>query len=216
MLIETKKSIYVFEYLGRYKIGMSNNINRRLSQLSCGCPGIKCIYCSKLLSNFNKMERMLHKLFWEWNVGGEWFSCIDIKRIESIIEKYGISNIVISSNNKKQWDYAPLMEKFFPKDEDDDELQKVKQENIELDKFLQSLNGSDIPNIYSDLIYDVLFGESTEQLRKKFDTKRFESFRKHLTDEQNKQIDDYTLIVVGLINLYKDFDYIKDFLYNVF
>lgn len=214
MLVETRKSIYVFEYLGRYKIGISKNINRRLSQLSCGCPGIKCIYCSNLLSNFLEMEKVLHKLFSQWNVGGEWFSRVDIKQIESIINKNGKTNVIISKKDKNL-DFLHIMEKLFCKD-DDKNLQEIKEENAELEKFLQSVNGLDVPNIYSDLIYDILFGENTEELRKKFDVERFESFRKHLTDEQNKQIDDYTLIVIGLINLYKDFNYIEYFLYNNF
>lgn len=214
MLGEKRKSIYVFEYLGRYKIGISNNISRRLSQLSCGCPGIKCIYFSNLLSNFSEMEKVLHKLFSQWNVGGEWFSCVDIKQIESIINKSGKTDVIIYKKDKNL-DCLSIMEKLFCKD-DDKNLQEITEENAELEKFLQSINGLDVPNIYSDLIYDILFGENTEQLREKFEVERFESFRRHLTDEQNKKIDDCALIVVGLINLHKDFNYIEDFLCNIF
>lgn len=73
MLVDKIKKIYVFEYAGRYKIGMTNDVQRRLNQLSCGCPGIKCIFSSDFMENASVLERALQKRYLSNSIGGEWF-----------------------------------------------------------------------------------------------------------------------------------------------
>ena len=85
MLYGKSKKIYVFQYADRYKIGVSCNVNNRIKQLSCGCPGIKCIYESEYLDNPFMLESKIHKIHEEYSVGGEWFSFVDIDLIKETV-----------------------------------------------------------------------------------------------------------------------------------
>ena len=84
------RKIYVFAYKDMYKIGISCNVDKRLSQLKCGCPTISKVYESEYLDNGHQIENMLHKKFAENRIAGEWFSDIDISRIDEVVKKYGI------------------------------------------------------------------------------------------------------------------------------
>lgn len=221
LLVETQKldknpkMLYVFKYAGRYKIGITNNIERRLKQLSCGCPRISCEYHSEFISNALAIESYLHKLFEEFWVGGEWFSFVDLDKIKNTVEK---SKLITKNNLKKiaSIDKRNLLLEYFYFDDYEKEVNELeKEENCELEKFLQSVQGIDVPNKYSDLIYSILFGANTEELRKKYHAERFESFRKHLSDEQNKKIDGYFSVAVGMIQMYEDYETIKDFLEQI-
>lgn len=98
-----KQKIYVFQYADRYKIGVSCNVNNRMNQLSCGCPGIKCIYESEYLDNPFMMESKIHKIHEKYSVGGEWFSFVDIDLIKELISSDGkiIDIQEIKNRNKK-------------------------------------------------------------------------------------------------------------------
>ena len=65
------------------------------------------------------------------------------------------------------------------------------------------------------MVYLILFGKNTEELRNIYKVSKFESFRQHLTKEQNETIDNYFKIIVGLANLNYSFDEIKEFVQNV-
>lgn len=84
------KRIYVAEYNGNFKLGVSNNVPKRIRQLSCGCPTIKIIYQSEYISNAFELEAALHKLYKGKNIGGEWFSYVDIEEVSKIVKKNGI------------------------------------------------------------------------------------------------------------------------------
>ncbi|HIQ97783.1 MAG TPA: GIY-YIG nuclease family protein, partial [Candidatus Limivivens merdigallinarum] len=83
------KKIYVAEYKGMYKIGVSVNTERRMKQLSCGCPGIVCIYESPFLDKFYQVEHKLHNIFKSYCIGGEWFSKVDFQIIENTVRIEG-------------------------------------------------------------------------------------------------------------------------------
>lgn len=82
---------------------------------------------------------------------------------------------------------------------------------MQIEKFAQSISGADIPNIYSDLIYNILFSEGTEGMISKYNPRRFESFRAKLTNEQNIEIDKLAKIVGCLINQYWSYEEIEEF-----
>lgn len=222
MLVETRKMnksmkmLYVFKHADRYKIGVTNNIERRLKQLSCGCPQITCEYHSDFIQNAYEIESYLHKLFEEFWIGGEWFSFVDLEKIRSTVGKTGIkkeSNIKNIIGVEKE---NLLKRIFFDYYEDDlENLEKTKYENSELEKLLRNINGTDVPNQYSDLIYSILFGENTEQLRERYNAERFESFRNHLTKEQNKKIDNYYSILIGMVRLHASFEEIRNLLEKI-
>lgn len=84
------KRIYVFAYKDMYKIGISHNADKRLSQLKCGCPTISKLYESEYLDNGHQIEKMLHEKFAENRIAGEWFSNVDVSIIDEVIKKHGI------------------------------------------------------------------------------------------------------------------------------
>lgn len=220
--IECKK-VYVFEYIGKYKIGVTNNTKKRLKQLSCGCPQIKCIYESCFISNAFEVEKILHNHYRKYCIGGEWFSFIDVIEIQDIVDELGnIQHEKAYKNNKAKMmnsfkiNLSKIYDRIFPNHERHlEELNNIKKENNELEKFLYSVNGMDVPNRYSEMVYSILFGKSTEELRVMYNANKYESFRHHLSKEQNETIDNYFKIIIGLTNLNYSFDEIMEFMQNV-
>lgn len=218
------KKIYVAEYNGNFKIGVSNNVIKRIGQLSCGCPTIKIVYQSDYLSNSFELEAMLHNLYKDKNIGGEWFSKVDNKQIKEIIEKHG--NYADYEKCKKE-DNDKISEKlkntlnkvfsnsYFVEDNRGMSAEELGYENEQIYKFSIAVSGSDVPNVYSDLIYSILFGKDTEQLVREYKTSEFESFRKYLTVEQNDIIKKYTHIIGAMINSYWTFEEIKDYMETI-
>lgn len=218
------KRIYVAEYNGNFKIGVSNNVAQRIGQLSCGCPTIKPIYQSDYISNAFELESVLHGIYKDKNIGGEWFSDIDIDEISTIIEKHG--NIADYKKCKKEENeristaLRSEFNRFFvlPKSDSEKEydrgmtVEELRYENEQISKFGIAISGADAPNIYSDLIYDILFGKNTEQLISEYRPCEFESFRKFLSYEQNEIIRKYTCMIGDMINAYWTFDKIKNFM----
>lgn len=205
--MNTNKMIYVFGYLDRYKIGVTENIEKRLAQLSCGCPNIKCLYSSKPISNPFEVEKVLHKLFAKDSLGGEWFSNVDLSIVNETINKY--ANYKKIKNNTNNDELTKIMDKLYPCKELENEVKKMKEENEELAKFTQCVQGLDIPNRYSDLVYSILLGDNTVNLRKKYKAGKFESFRKYLTDEQNNKISGYFSITTAYILSHHSFEDIR-------
>lgn len=75
-----------------------------------------------------------------------------------------------------------------------EEYIRLSNENKEIEKFTNAVKGLDEPNIYSDLIYQIVLGGNTENLVKKYKPKKFTSFRFYLSDEQNLKIKQLTEI----------------------
>lgn len=227
MEINKVKRVYVAEYNGNFKIGISNNVSRRMKQLLCGCPTIKVVYKSDFLEEAFELERYLHKIYSKNNIGGEWFSSVDLEEIKKVVAEKG--TVVANYEELKKRKIREIQEKayelgmeLFPsaesfkqsKDERNLTDEELRFENEEISKFTIAVNGVDIPNIYSDLIYDVLFGKNTEKLLEEYKTSTYESFRNYLTDEQNEEIKRYTTIIGHMINNYWEFSRIKEFIEN--
>ena len=93
--------------------------------------------------------------------------------------------------------------------------EELQYENEQISKFSIAVSGADVPNIYSDLIYNLLFGKDTRQMIKTYKTSEFESFRKYLSQKQNATIKKYTNIIGDMINAYWAFDKIKDYMETI-
>lgn len=218
------KKIYVAEYNGNFKIGVSKNISLRMRQLSCGCPTIKSVYESDYLSNAFELESVLHNLYKDKNVGGEWFLSVDINEISKIIQKHGKiesyekckkEEIERTKKNLIVWkddcnNHFSVLTNNSEEDIRNMPAEELRYENEQISKFTIAVSGADVPNIYSDLIYGVLFGKDTRQLVAEYKTSMFESFRKHLSEEQNSSIRKYTYMIGNMINAYWNFDKIKN------
>lgn len=79
-------------------------------------------------------------------------------------------------------------------------VEELRYENEQISKFGLAVGGADIPNIYSDFIYEILFGKDTKQLIEEHKTNEFESFRKYLSKEQNFVIKRYANMIGEMIN----------------
>jgi len=94
------KSLYLIynKEIKRIKIGITNDINSRLSSLKCssGCE-LELIYCSEKLKNSEYVEKKLHDFYKDSRHIGEWFNCVDVNPIiefsKIYIEKYGVKEI---------------------------------------------------------------------------------------------------------------------------
>lgn len=82
-----KKVYLMIRNTGDYKIGVSSNPKARLANFKTVDPGIKLLH-SFIADNPIIAEEVLHHIFREKNVGGEWFrlSKNDIADIQSVIE----------------------------------------------------------------------------------------------------------------------------------
>lgn len=68
------KLIYLLECGGRYKIGISSNIKRRIKDLNNRPFKVNCLAKSIYLKNAYKIEHELHSLFERYRIDGEWFN----------------------------------------------------------------------------------------------------------------------------------------------
>lgn len=211
------KKVYVAKYKGIYKIGVSGNVERRLKQLQCGCPGIVPVYESTFLDNAFQVEHELHNEFKSYCIGGEWFSDVDFFVVENIIRAKGKKAKTIKYNrNADKFDIETFAGGVFSINALMREAEREKSKNEQLESFLLAVKGVDISNIYSDLIYEVLFNKDAKQLIKEYNPNKYESFRNYLSDEQNSKIEALTKVVVGLIGLDWNFDTIKDFILDMY
>ena len=92
-------SIYLMECKGMYKIGISNNPEKRYHTFLTGNPDIKMICYSKPISFAFMLETKLHRLFKKDCIHGEWFK-LKKEEVDTIIElltnlsEYDYENIV--------------------------------------------------------------------------------------------------------------------------
>jgi predicted GIY-YIG superfamily endonuclease len=87
--------IYVYiisakEFLGLYKIGITDNIQRRIDDLQTGCP--YDLFALKVYQVRNNafIERMLHAFFHKKRVRGEWFrlESRDLEYIDDAMDSF--------------------------------------------------------------------------------------------------------------------------------
>jgi predicted GIY-YIG superfamily endonuclease len=76
-----------------FKIGVSNNLNKRLSTLQTGNPiKLYIVRYYLIYTDANRLEKLIHNYFSEYHIHLEWF-CISVdilKDIESIIKKHNV------------------------------------------------------------------------------------------------------------------------------
>jgi len=76
--------VYIITTDTHLKIGISNDVNKRLKQISTGSalkPEIHSIYLTKISAN--EIENRAHKKFKKYRCNGEWF---DIECLDAVIK----------------------------------------------------------------------------------------------------------------------------------
>jgi predicted GIY-YIG superfamily endonuclease len=87
--------LYIIQMKGTlyYKIGVSNNLNKRLSTLQTGNPiKLYIVRYYLIYTDANRLEKLIHNYLSEYHIHLEWF-CISVdilKDIETIINKYNV------------------------------------------------------------------------------------------------------------------------------
>lgn len=82
-------SIYIMECAGKYKIGLSRDVERRRKQLDNRPFKTTIIYKSPVMEEVYDLEAALHDIYKEKNIKGEWFdlSQTDIETIIGYFEE---------------------------------------------------------------------------------------------------------------------------------
>ena len=78
----SNRSIYIIEFNGLHKIGVSKNPTKRLKQFSLGKQA-KIIHVYDSVIPF-KLESMLHDIFKHKKISGEWFKDLNEEDIDYI------------------------------------------------------------------------------------------------------------------------------------
>lgn len=88
-----RKSIYVFEQCGFYKIGYSYNPHKRLENIKCASPNETRLVLSFPIHNVKIVEKELHNRFKDKRIRGEWFELSDgdLQDITNILTEYARS-----------------------------------------------------------------------------------------------------------------------------
>lgn len=83
-----KSGIYILYSCGYYKIGITTNIDKRISDLQTGNPFLIQLVFFKIVNDASALESKLHKKYKNKNVLGEWFwlNNEDIQDIRSAVK----------------------------------------------------------------------------------------------------------------------------------
>jgi len=82
----------------KYKIGKTNNIKKRISQLQCGNSNDLYIFLLCKTKDDNYYEIQLHEIFKEYSIRGEWFEFKNIQNIINYIKKINEIKITYEFN----------------------------------------------------------------------------------------------------------------------
>ena len=89
-----RQLLYLIESGGLYKIGISQDINKRLKGLQTGSPHpVRCIAYYTTKESARSVEGKLHKLFHKYRLSGEWFDFegkFTLDAFNTLCEKFGM------------------------------------------------------------------------------------------------------------------------------
>lgn len=88
---KTKGHIYLFECGGRYKVGFSDNVQRRAKQLDNRPFKLNIVAVSELLDNAYGIEQAIHEKLEKYKIYGEWYELTPDKvaQLENVIKRIG-------------------------------------------------------------------------------------------------------------------------------
>ena len=86
--VGSPKYVYLLECGGKYKIGISKDVARRIKELDCRPFPINLMARSKRMTHAQDLEQHLHMKMSRYNIDGEWFDLPDDKLslVKSVIE----------------------------------------------------------------------------------------------------------------------------------
>jgi DNA segregation ATPase FtsK/SpoIIIE-like protein len=98
------KNVYILRAgEDKYKIGVAENVRKRMSTIQTGCPWPVSLVTTKLVENAEQVERSLHAIYTERSSGGgtEWFTLTPAEALEACIRLHSTRE-----PETLQWDVA--------------------------------------------------------------------------------------------------------------
>lgn len=88
---KTRGYVYLFECGGRYKVGFSDNVERRAKQLDNRPFKLNIVAVSELLDNAYGIEQAIHEKLEKYKIYGEWYELTPDKvaQLENVIKRIG-------------------------------------------------------------------------------------------------------------------------------
>ena len=88
--------VYIFKNnKNEFKVGSTNNVRNRLSNIKCGCPSAELLFKSEVLSNRLEVEKAAHTALLRYSAGGEWFDCSELDVLSAVNESiFNIGKVV--------------------------------------------------------------------------------------------------------------------------
>ena len=85
---KTKGHVYLFECGGRYKVGFSDNVERRAKQLDDRPFKLNIVAVSELLDNAYGIEQAIHEKLDKYKIYGEWYELTPdiVAKLENVIK----------------------------------------------------------------------------------------------------------------------------------
>ena len=91
------------------KIGVSNNVGKRIKEIQCSCPFVVEVLITYVVSDDYLIEKALHNKYDEYRLNGEWFNLSVITEIEEGINEADLKpflfddseNVSVSDFSKK-------------------------------------------------------------------------------------------------------------------
>lgn len=95
--MKLRQLLYLVDAGGLYKIGISQDINKRLKSLQTGSPHtVRCVAYYHTDESAMTIERKLHKLFDKYRLSGEWFNFEDKftqEAFDTLCPRYGMTRL---------------------------------------------------------------------------------------------------------------------------
>ena len=203
------KSVYIFGAKdSHYKIGVSQDVERRLQQIRVGNVYVKIIYQSIQIQNAYRIESILHNKYKEFAIGKEWFIFDNIKKviddIDSLVNRFGV---------KQQEEKEICYDNIFGNvcQEIKLETEQMKKENERLERFLYCILGLEQEGDYTNIVYGAVFGKSALQLRQEYGITKKENLRDYFAPEELQAIQSKEMLVSSLIDCGWGYGQIKAF-----
>ena len=135
--MKLRQLLYLMESGGLHKIGISQDINKRLKGLQTGSPHpVKCVAYYTTEDSARSVEGKLHKLFHKYRLSGEWFDFegrFTLDAFNTLCEKFGMRPLAFNEDGScAVVEEVPVVKKkrAFGDDSGSPQPTRVKEEDV--------------------------------------------------------------------------------------
>ncbi len=216
------EKVYIMKSGNAYKVGVSSNPNARLKHLKIGNPQLELIYQSGFLDNGYTVEKLIHNKLKTYEISNEWFCGMGENEIILVADKLvSLSGKKPHKNTSKSKTSNDLfvrhkgcvypIERYLKQIEK--ETQDIQFENSEIEKFVHTLQGYYVPNVFTDAILMSVFkAKSILEIEKSQDVNITGNIYSIFSKEYVTKIKRIEQAVGMLINDYEELNKIIQFI----